>query len=88
MATLLRAELHEAKETCEDLKAELQDARAQLAANRSQRKELARVVADRDNQLRARFQELAILQRQVIRSNYVWRLKGLIGKVKRRFGAA
>jgi hypothetical protein len=47
------------------------------------RKEAARVIARRDADLQARFEELAALQRYILHSSLSWRSKQLIGRAKR-----
>jgi hypothetical protein len=74
--TLLNGELHQLKESSEGLEAE-------LAASRVRRKEAARVIARRDADLQARFEELAALQRYILHSSLSWRSKQLIGRAKR-----
>jgi hypothetical protein len=66
--TLLEAELQQAKEAREAIEAELQ-------ASRARRKEMARVIARRDAEIQTRYQELATLQREIVRSTLSWKLR-------------
>lgn len=82
--TLLTAQVEELKDRGDDLEAELRDARDEVAATRSRRKEMARVIASRDAQIKARYEELAQLQQQIVRSDPVWRIKKSFARLKRR----
>lgn len=86
--TLLNAQVQDFKERCDDLESELNEARAEVAATRARRKEMARVIANRDAQLNARYQELARLQKEIMRFAPVWQIKRSFGWLKRRFRGA
>jgi hypothetical protein len=83
-ATLLNAELEELKERRDDLEVELKEARSEVAATRARRKEMARVIANRDAQLKTRYEELAQLQKQMVRTDPVRLMKRSLGQLKRR----
>lgn len=82
--TLLNAEMQELKDSGDDLESELRDARAEVAATRARRKEMARVIANRDAQLKVRYQELAQLQQQIMRSDPLWWMNRSFARLKRR----
>jgi hypothetical protein len=86
--TLLNAQVQDLKERCDDLQSELDDARAEVAATRARRKEMARVIANRDRQLSARYDELARLQQLALRFDPVWRIRRAFGWLKRRLRGA
>lgn len=79
ITTLQSAELHQMAEGREDLEAQLRDARDEIAASRARRKEMARVIGNRDAQLQARYEELATLQRKMLRLNPLWRVRKWFG---------
>jgi DNA-binding SARP family transcriptional activator len=74
-ATLMNGDLHQLKEAREALEFQLAKAEAEIAENRARRKEAARVIARRDAEIQARFQELAILERQILESSLSWKLQ-------------
>jgi hypothetical protein len=86
--TLLNAQVEDLKERGDDLESELNDARAEVAATRARRKEMARVIANRDAQLSARYHELARLQQQMVRFDPAWRIRRAFGWLKRRLRGA
>jgi hypothetical protein len=68
--TLLDAELFEAKER-------LEEARAEIAATRARRKEMARVIERRNAQIHTLYQEMATLERHMMRWSLSWHAKRL-----------
>lgn len=73
--TLLNADLQREIEAREAVQAQLMEAHAEVAASRDRRKEMARVITNREQkiamlneQLQARYEELAAMQRHVMRS--------------------
>ena len=81
--TLLNAEMQREIEAREAIQAQLMEAHAELAASRDRRKEMARVITNREQkiatlneQLQVRYEELAAMQRHLIRST-------LSGQIKR-----
>lgn len=82
-STLLNAQVQDLKERCDDLEFELAEARAEVAASRDRRKEMARVIASRDAQLKARYEELALLQKLMVRMNPWLQIKRSYGWLKR-----
>lgn len=93
-ATLLNADLQQQIEAREAIESQLLDAQAEIAASRARRKEMARVITNRETkiarlneQLNARYAELAALERHIMRSNPLSRVAGLfrrIGRATRR----
>ena len=88
--TLLNADMQTQIEAREAVQAQLMEAHAELAASRDRRKEMARVIANRDAkiaelnaQLHARFQELAVMQRHVMWSSPTWWLRTLFRRLRR-----
>ena len=81
--TLLNAQVQELSDRALELDTQLGDVRAELAASRARRKEMARVIANREAQLKARYEELAQLQRQIVRSSPLWQMKKSFGRLKR-----
>jgi hypothetical protein len=77
--TLMAAELHQLMEAREALEAE-------LIASRARRKEAARLIARRDAEIQTRYEELAALQRRILRSSPSWRFKQLWRRAKRLAG--
>jgi hypothetical protein len=84
--TLMDAELHVLKEARETLEFELAEARSELAASQARRKEAARIIARRDAEIQARFQELAVLERKIIRSSLSWKAQRLLQRLRTSFG--
>jgi len=64
------AELFEAKER-------LEEARAEVAATRARRKEMARVIERRNAQIQTLYQEIATLERHILRWSLSWQAKRL-----------
>jgi len=83
-ATLMKAELHQLKESRQDLEAELREAKAESTASRSRRKEMARVIDNRNAELKARYEELASLQKRILWADPSWHVRRWFGRVKRR----
>jgi hypothetical protein len=75
-ATLLKAEVHQLKEQKEALESE-------LAASQTRRKEAARVIARRDADIRARYEELAALELHILHSSFSGKLKSLSRRFSR-----
>jgi chromosome segregation ATPase len=97
--TLLNADLQMQIEAREAIQAQLMEAHTELAASRDRRKEMARVInnreakiADLNVQLQARYEELAAMQRRVVRSSLIGGAKWIfqrLGKIARKtFGSA
>ncbi len=93
LTTLMKAELHQLRETNETLelhvlkaRSELHQARSELAASRDRRKEMARVIARRDAELRARYTELGMLELRLLRSSPRWLAKELLRRARRLLG--
>lgn len=89
-ATLLDAQMEQQIEAREAVEAQLLDAQAEIAASRSRRKEMARVIGNREakiarlnEELAARYDELAKLQRLMVRSNPLWAAKAAVRKINR-----
>lgn len=78
--TLMEAELHQLRETLQD---ELAQTRSELAASQARRKEASRLIARRDAEIQARYDELAILERMIVESSLSGRLRSLVRRVKR-----
>lgn len=73
--TLLNADLHKQIEARETLEAQLIEAQAELEASRARRKEMARVIANRDAKIDRLYGELGALQRHLVRSSPLWQVK-------------
>jgi len=89
-ATLLHAEIEQQIEAREAVEAQLIEAQAEIATNRSRRKEMARVIGNREakiarlnEELAARYDELAKLQRLMVRSNPLWVAKAAVKRINR-----
>ena len=78
--TLMDAELHQLQEARQALEAE-------LAASQARRKEAARVIDRQKSDLAARYQELAALERQILRQSPSWWAAQSVKRVKRIFKA-
>jgi hypothetical protein len=92
LCTFLRAEVQQAEERVEAAAAEVAESRSEAAASRSRRKEMARVIADREAKLQAtkdelqtRYAELATLQRELVRSSPSWIVRSGFRKMRRMF---
>lgn len=83
-ATLLDAELHREKEARELFEGQFRQARAESEASRARRKEMARVIKNRDTQIQVLYEELAALERHVLHRSFKWRMKRLFGRLSRR----
>ena len=81
--TLLNADLQQAVEAREITEARLQQTKDELSASQTRRKEASRVIARRDAEVQKRFEELAALERQILRSKPLWRIQDLL---RRSFG--
>ena len=82
--TLLNADVQNLRDRASDLEAELREAREEVATTRARRKEMARVIASRDAQLKARYEELAQLQRQIVGSDPLLRIRRAFARMRRR----
>jgi hypothetical protein len=89
-ATLLNADLQQQVEAREALEVQLAEAQAEIAANRARRKEMARVIHNREakisrlnEEVTARYEELAKLQRQIVRSSPLWIAKAAVKRLNR-----
>jgi len=89
-ATLLNAEIEHQIEAREAVESQLQEAHAEIAAHRSRRKEMARVIENREakiarlnEELASRFDELAKLERMMVRSNPIWAAKTVVRRINR-----
>lgn len=81
--TLLNADLHKQIEARETLEAQLIEAQAELEASRARRKEMARVIANRDAKIDRLYGELGALQRHVLRSSPLWQVKAAFRRLGR-----
>ena len=97
-ATLLSADIQRQIEAREAVEVQLMEVQDELTASQNRRKEMARVITNREakiaqlnEQLQARYEELAALQRHMMRLNPLAAAKGLfrrLGKMtKKRFRA-
>ena len=66
-STLMDAELFQLREAREDLEQRLAAARAEAETSQARRKEMARVIATRDARIQACYQEMATLERYILR---------------------
>ena len=82
-ATLLNADLHAQIEARETLEAQLIEAQAELEASRARRKEMARVITNRDAKIERLYQELAALQLHMVRSSPSGQMKAAFRRVGR-----
>jgi hypothetical protein len=90
--TLLEAELQRAHEGVESVRSDLARVQAESAESRSRRKEMARVITNREakiaalsDDLRARYEELAVLERRILHSSPSWMLKTAFRRIRRIF---
>lgn len=88
--TLLNADLQRQIEAREAVQAQLIEAHAELAASRDRRKEMARVITDREakvaalnDEIRSRYEELAALERHILHSTWSWKTRELFRRTKR-----
>jgi hypothetical protein len=81
--TLLSADLHKQIEARETLEAQLIEAQAELEASRARRKEMARVIANRDAKIDRLYGELGALQRHLVRSSPLWQVKAAFRRLGR-----
>lgn len=81
--TLLNADLHKQIEARETLEAQLIEAQAELEASRARRKEMARVIANRDAKIDRLYGELGALQRHVLRASPLWQVKAAFRRLGR-----
>jgi predicted RNase H-like nuclease (RuvC/YqgF family) len=82
-ATLLNADLHKQIEAREALETQLIEAQAELEASRERRKEMARVITNRDTKIQRLYEELAALQRHVVRSSPLGQAKMAFRRISR-----
>ena len=82
-ATLLNADLHAQIEARETLEAQLIEAQAELEASRARRKEMARVITNRDAKIQRLYEELAALQLHIVRSSPSGQMKATFRRVGR-----
>jgi chromosome segregation ATPase len=81
--TLLNADLHAQYEARETLEAQLIEAQAELEASRARRKEMARVITNRDQKIQRLYEELAALQRHMVRSSPSGQMKTAFRRIGR-----
>ena len=88
--TLLNADMQTQIEAREAVQARLMEAHMELAASRDRRKEMARVIVNREDKiaqlkadLQARYEELATMQRYVARSGLLGRSKWLLLRLRK-----
>lgn len=91
---LLNADLQRQIEAREAMQAQLMEAHVELSASRDRRKEMARVITSREQkvtmlseQLQARYEELAAMQRYFVRttlSGQIWRAWHGLRKMARK----
>jgi uncharacterized coiled-coil DUF342 family protein len=90
-ATVLNADIQREIEAREAVQGQLIEAHAEIAASRDRRKEMARVITNREGkiarlngELQARYEELAAMQRLVVQSSVKGRIKRLVGRIRRK----
>jgi hypothetical protein len=88
--TLLTADVEREIEAREAVEFQMLEAQAEVASSRARRKEMARVISNREakidqlnQELEARYQELAKLQRHLMRLNPIWLTKVAFRRVAR-----
>lgn len=88
--TMLNADIQRQIEAREAVQGQLIDAHAEIAASRDRRKEMARVITNRNakiarlnGELQARYEELAAMQRLVVQSTLSGRIKRAFRHVRR-----
>jgi chromosome segregation ATPase len=88
--TLLSADMQRQVEAREAVQAQLMEANIELAASRDRRKEMARVITNREAkvaelnaQLEARYAELAAMQRHFTRWSITWWIRILFRRLRR-----
>lgn len=81
--TLLNADLQRQIEAREAVQAQLLEALAELTASRDRRKEMARVISDRDAKVAALYEDLAALERHILRSTWSGKARELFRRTKR-----
>lgn len=79
--TLMDADLFDLKRVKETLEGQLAEVQSELAASRARRKEMARVIARRDAELQARYEELAALERHMLQSSAWGRTKRFFARI-------
>jgi septal ring factor EnvC (AmiA/AmiB activator) len=79
---LLNADLQRQIEAREAIQAQLMEAHSELAASRDRRKEMARVITRLNAQLEDRFEELAVMQRHLMRWSPAWWLRNLFRRLR------
>jgi chromosome segregation ATPase len=91
---LLNVDLQRQIEAREAIQDQLMEAQAELAASRDRRKEMARVITNREakiatlnDELQGRYEELAAMQRAIVRSGLIGRTKWIfrhLGKMAKK----
>jgi hypothetical protein len=88
--TLLEADIQSHIEARDAIEAQLHEAQAEIEAHRARRKEMARVITNREakiarlnEEIAARYEELAALQRHMMRSSPLWVAKIAIRRLAR-----
>ena len=79
---LLNADLQRQIEAREAIQAQLMEAHSELAASRHRPKEMARVITRLNAQLEDRFEELAVMQRHLMRWSPAWWLRNLFRRLR------
>lgn len=87
-ATLLNAELEKQVEATEALEVQLIEAQAEIQASRARRKEMARVIANREAKIARVYEELAALQRHVVRSQPSAQIRAAAKRIRNVVGRA
>ena len=85
---LLNADLQRQIEAREAIQAQLMEAHSELTASRDRRKEMARVITRLNAQLDDRFEELAAMQRHLMRWSPAWWLRNLFRRLRALRGRA
>jgi hypothetical protein len=84
--TLLNAELEKQVEATELLESRLIEAQAEIEASRARRKEMARVIANREAKIARVYEELAAMERHVIQSEPLAQIKTAAKRMGRTVG--
>lgn len=85
-ATLMDAELFQLREAREDLEQRLAVARAEAEASQARRTEMVRVIEARDEKIQACYQEMATLERYILRLSAGGPMARLFGRLSGRRG--
>ena len=87
--TLLRADLEQSQRTIDSLRSQLADVQAESSASRARRKEMARVISNRETkiaalteELQARYRELAMLEKRLLRRSPSWLMRMAFRRLK------